>query len=599
LELKLFVIDIWRSLGWRALVLILLTLLVAITEGLTIAALLPLLAILGLGDGTADGIVVNLSSVALGSLGLPFTVGSVGFLLGVLIAISALLFLAQARLATRLQARYVAHWQSLLAKALVGARWSHLRGLPRGAFLSAITVEAPRMGAAFDKVNLAATSIMFILTQSIIALVVAPLGTIILLLLAGTLFVSTRVLSSRAKEDGRALARTNASLAGRIGEIANALKLVKATASESGALHRMQAGFADIERASARSSYDVQVARAVFQYGGGGAIVLLLVFGPLLGYSDIGSTLIVVALFVRLFPKITGLRQSLQSISVMLPSFEACRSIEESARLASEQTSQINYWTAPQSGKAAALALRNAKVALPNGTILLEGISLDIEPGSYVAFVGPSGAGKTTLIDLLMGLIEPSGGMLLVDGVPLDSTQLLAWRHRIGYLGQDPIAFTGTISENLSWVRHNIDRAQMRAALSAAAADDIRADLDASVGEGGSGLSGGERQRLALARALAGGPGLLVLDEATSALDAHAERRVVETLRALKGTVTILAVSHRLWSVKDADRVIVVDGGRVIQEGSYKTLAARPGWFRETLVHQDHDANRSVSEEQD
>lgn len=579
------IIDIVRALKWRVPLLVVLTFLVAATEGLTIAALLPLLAVLGLGDGEG-GRVAEISRAALDWLGLPFTLGSVSLVLGTLIAISAVLFLAQARLATILKARYVAQWQRRLAEALFAARWTHLRGLARGGLVSAITVEAPRVGAAFYQANLIATACMFIVAQSLIALLLAPYATIVLVAFGACLFLLTRALASRAAEDGRALTRTNAQLLGRVGEIANALKLVKATASEGAALAQMGDSIARIERASARASFDVQITRAVFEYGGAAAIILLLAFGPRIGAVDVASTIVVVALFVRLFPKITALRQCLQSVAVVLPSFEACRSIEEAARDASESVRSQDA-PADQPRRAASLDLLGVEVRSPEGRVLVTDINIRIRAGEYVAIVGPSGAGKTTLLDLLIGLIEASSGTVMVDGEPLGPERLVGWRRRIGYLGQDPIAFTGTIAENVGWGRPNLGRDQIRAALLAAAAEGIRPDLDALVGEGGVALSGGERQRLALARALAGEPGLIVLDEATSALDSRTESRVLDTLRALKGSVTILVISHRLWSVRDADRIIVVEDGRVTQEGTYEQLSTRPGWFLETLKDQD------------
>lgn len=579
------IVDIVRTLRWRVPFLVVLTFLVAATEGLAIAALLPLLSVLGLGDGEG-GRVAEISRAALDWLGLPFTLGSVSLVLGTLIAISAVLFLAQARLATMLQARYVAQWQRRLAEALVAARWTHLRGLARGGLASAITVDAPRVGAAFYQANLITTACMFIVAQSLIALFLAPFATAILVAFGGCLFLLTRALASRAAEDGRALTTANGQLLGRVGEIASALKLVKATASESSAVTQIGDSIARIERASARAAFDVQITRAVFEYGGATAIILLLAFGPRFGAIDVASTIIVVALFVRLFPKITALRQSLQSITVVLPSFEICTSIEDAARSAAESTCFHDTHTDRSRG-AASLELLDVEVRSPEGRALVHDVNIRISAGEYVAIVGPSGAGKTTLLDLLIGLIEATRGTVLVDGEPLGPERLQGWRRKIGYLGQEPIAFTGTIAENVSWGRPSLDRDQVRAALLAAAAERIRTDLDELIGEGGVALSGGERQRLALARALAGEPRLVVLDEATSALDSQTESRVLDTLRTLRGTVTILVVSHRLWSVRDADRIIVVENGTVRQEGSFEELSMRSGWFRDALNGQE------------
>jgi ATP-binding cassette subfamily C protein len=171
--------------------------------------------------------------------------------------------------------------------------------------------------------------------------------------------------------------------------------------------------------------------------------------------------------------------------------------------------------------------------------------------------VGETGAGKTTLGDVLLGLLPPVSGEVLVDGVPLATLPRDAWRARVGYLAQEPMLFHGTIRDNLLFARPSATAAALDAALAAAACDFVARlpqALDAPVGDRGVLLSGGERQRLALARALLREPDLLVLDEATSALDAETEARILQTLRALRGKCTVVFCTHRWWSVRTVRR---------------------------------------------
>ena len=203
-------------------------------------------------------------------------------------------------------------------------------------------------------------------------------------------------------------------------------------------------------------------------------------------------------------------------------------------------------------------------------------MSLIIRAHATTAIVGPSGAGKSTFADLLMGLLSPSSGQLLVDDVPLSPERLQAWRSQIGYVAQETFLFHDTVRANLAWASPGADDgAVWRALEQAAAADFVRAlpaGLDTIVGDRGVLLSGGERQRLSLARALLRQPQLLILDEATSSLDSENERRIQAAIDHLHEQITIVVITHRLSTIRNADMIYVVERGRVVESGSWPAL---------------------------
>jgi ATP-binding cassette subfamily B protein len=221
---------------------------------------------------------------------------------------------------------------------------------------------------------------------------------------------------------------------------------------------------------------------------------------------------------------------------------------------------------------------------------VLRGLDLSIRPGEIVAVVGPSGAGKSTLAALLSRLYDPNEGVVKLDGHDLRTLDPEWLRAQIGIVSQEPILFSTSIAENVRYGRRTATDEEVRRACEVANArafvEHFPDGFDTSVGERGVQLSGGQKQRIAIARAVLKDPRILILDEATSALDAESEHLVKEALDRLMAGRTTLIIAHRLSTVRDADRVIVVDGGRIAQEGSHEALMAEDGLYRRLVERQ-------------
>ena len=213
----------------------------------------------------------------------------------------------------------------------------------------------------------------------------------------------------------------------------------------------------------------------------------------------------------------------------------------------------------------------------------LTDFTLDVHPGQTVAIVGPSGAGKTTVFQLLLRMYDPQTGGLLIDGVPCREMALEDLRHRVGIVPQDPVIFSTSALENIRYGKPKASDAEVHAAAQAAFADTFIRELpqgyDSFLGERGIRLSGGQRQRIAIARAILKNPPLLLLDEATSALDAESERMVQAALEAAMRNRTTLVIAHRLATVQKADRIVVIDRGRLVEQGTHAELVAQGGVY--------------------
>jgi subfamily B ATP-binding cassette protein MsbA len=213
----------------------------------------------------------------------------------------------------------------------------------------------------------------------------------------------------------------------------------------------------------------------------------------------------------------------------------------------------------------------------------LEGIDLDVAPGEIVALVGPSGGGKTTLVSLLPRFWDVNRGHVRLDGQDVRSLRLADLRGAVGIVPQEPALFSGTIGENIAYARPGASAAEIEAAARAAHAQEFIERLpvgyETLVGERGVKLSGGQRQRVAIARAILKDPAVLVLDEATSNLDTESEQLIEDALGRLLVGRTTLIIAHRLSTVRRADRLVALDRGRIVEEGTHAVLLARGGLY--------------------
>ena len=555
----------------------------AAAEGAGLVMLLPLLAAAGL---TGAAPTPPLLAALAGRLGLA------GLLAGWLALVAAQTGLGMVR-DRQVAALHVdgAHRLRLgLVDAVVAMEWAAFQRERVSDIVSAATVAAGRVAQGLSGLSQLLSRGLFMLAQAAVALWLSPAAAA-LALAAGLGLAALQLPRLRlARRHGQAAAERTRGLHSVLTDHLGAMKLAKAHAAEAA----FTAALAGELAAAAEAGLAVQAAhaqsRATLRLGAAAVTAAVTwVAAARLGLHG-PELLVLLAVFARLMPGMGEMANSAQQVAEMLPAFAQIETLRARCRAAAEPVA------GPQSGPLRGpLVLDGVHFAWPGRRApAVDGIDLVVPEATTVALVGPSGAGKSTLADLALGVLVPDRGTVRVGGVALDGPARAAWRHRVAYVPQDVFLFHDSVRANLLWARPDSDETALWRVLEmAAAAELVRGlpqGLETVVGDRGTRLSGGERQRLALARALLRRPAFLVLDEATSALDRESERLVQDALAVLRGTVTVLVIAHRLSTVRAADLVMVIERGRVTDQGGWDELAGRRGGWLHGVLAQDDGA---------
>lgn len=522
----------------------------AAAESAGLLLLVPVLRVLTGGAGAAVGWFRGWGADAL----LATLLG--GF--AVAMIVRAAILYARDMILWRVEADFVDDERRRLMARLACAQWSAMAPMRHAEVQTILSTEILRLATAtrmFVQIGVAA---LMVAAQAALALILAPgLATIVLVLVLGLLAAFAGLARSDAL--GRDMVRANAVMMHGVGNLLSGLKAALAQNLQHRFVREFDAAQAQL-RASRHGFAERQArTRALFGLGSALAAVLLVV-GGIWFRVETPVLILLVLIFARLSGPLTALQQSLQQFAYALPSYAAVTQMEAQLGAASASPDTGGReWRAPT----VELRAVRAKHGAHGG---VEDVSLTIAPGACIAITGASGSGKTTMLDVMAGLMPVESGTVAVDGVPLDAAGLAAWRDRIAYVVQDPFLFHDSVRANLIEGADSDDAAIWQALETVGVADRVRrmdAGLDTIVGERGALLSGGERQRLALARALLRRPLLLMFDEATNAIDLPSERQLLDRIAAMTPRPALVMVTHRRDNLERFDQRFEMRDGRL------------------------------------
>jgi ATP-binding cassette subfamily C protein len=561
-------LNFFRAYRWQTVLMMLALLLSGVAEGIGVSALLPLLNI-ALGADAASLVpgaapegrsefeqhILN----ALDYVGIAPTLGSMlAIILGGVLFKTVFLLLAQrqvgytaAQVSTDLRLR--------LLRSVLRSKWEYFLHQPVGKLTNAMASEAQRSATAFVNGTTALTFLIPGLIYGGVAFALSWRASLVAIA-AGTVVIGlSHFLVNITRKAGKKQTRLMTSLMANLTDTLQSVKPLKAMARESLA-DQVLAHDTNLLNKSQRR----QVLSAALLDSGQElmftAFICLGIYVAMNAYSMALSTVMVLVVALgRAFSYFGKVQKQYQKLAEGESAYWSLTDAIEAAEAAQED---LRGGITPRFETS--LTLENVHFAYDQHPVF-QGLTLDIKAGSLTTLVGPSGSGKTTIIDLAIGLLRPQHGNVLLDGIPLQDIDINQWRKMIGYVPQDTILLHDSILHNVTLGDPAVTSADVERALRAAGAWEfatgLAQGLDTIVGERGGKLSGGQRQRIVIARALINQPRLLILDEATSALDRETEEAVTQALDALKGQLTILAISHNRALVAGADTVYQMTAG--------------------------------------
>jgi len=552
-----------RAYAWHTSVMVLCLVLGGFAEGLGLSSALPLVGTIDEANAAKQPPLARNVRELLARVGLEADIGTLLAIIALAFTLKAALVLVANKRIGYTVAKAATDLRLELLRALLVTRWSYYTRLPVGTVSNAVASEADRASQAYLYLAQMIAELVEATVYIAIAFTISWQATLVAALGGGLSMILLNSLVRMALKAGGRQTQVMKLMLARLSDAMQTVKLLKATAREDAVGPLLEVDTQRLNRALQRRVFSKEALMAIQE------LILVLFVTSYLFIAvaqwkmPIGSVLILIFLFVQV---IRGLNKIQRKYQLMISEGSALWSIREMIDRAYAQAEPKGGSTLPSLERGIAFE----QVAVDyGGPRVLENLSLEIPAGRITAIIGGSGAGKTTLTDLLTGLIHPQAGCVRVDGVPLPELDLIRWRRMIGYVPQEILVLHDSVRMNVTLGDPELSDAEVERALREAGAYEfvsrLPEGLATSMGERGTLFSGGQRQRIAIARALVHRPKLLILDEATAALDPATEAGVWEAVERLRGKTTVVAISHQPALAGVADRMYRIEDLRAAQ----------------------------------
>jgi ATP-binding cassette, subfamily B, bacterial MsbA len=564
---------------WTVPALVVLGLVGSLMEGVGIGLMIPLLDLMiGAGAGGAGaeaaGVFDRWMQGWAGQIAADSRIVVLCAAILFLVLVKTIVMVANAMLGAGLAATVTHNLRVQLSRRLLRVGYLYFVRHDQGRLMSVLEAQTYRTGEAMTLLVQLLGAACAVAVFVVLLLLLSWRLTLLVILVAIPVSLLMRGVARRASSVGAALVESYAALTGRLVELVTAMRTIRVFGRETAEGDRIETASHAARRLSARSealSQSIQPAAELLYTP---VFLAALLYGWFT-QMPMASLLTFLLLSSRLPPHLKRLDYARVSLGTYAAGIAEVEQILETPDPTALRSGNVEFQALKDGIVFEAVTFRHAE----DGAPALDAVTFSIPRHRVVAIVGRSGSGKSTILNLLCRLYDPTSGRILVDGRALPDYELGSWRRKIAIAGQDVEVLSGTIRESIEYGSGALSEAELRQCAAAAHADEFIGSLpegfDTEVLARGSRLSGGQRQRIALARALARRPELLILDEATNALDPQSEAAIRETIEGLAGKCTIVIVAHRLELVRRADYVVVLADGRVVDQGPPEVLGAR------------------------
>ena len=563
-EFLVYLFRVLREHKLKMLTVVSLMALVALIEGVTVALLVPLMSVV-MTDVALTGVLgtfVNFTEQLLKNFHLAFSLSTVLVMIVIAFAIQGLLRLTMWHFQAKMLTGYESGLVHKLFSSYLESSWSFFLKSRAGELVNTLSIETSRASLAFQSCCEILSAFSIMVFYGVLSLIVSWQITLAGLALSLAASLVLHKFMARAHLYGVRTTNINSDLQAYVYDKITAAKMLKSSATEANAitsLDRIAEQRANLKYTSWMNSALVPSLYQPIVM----AILALIIFISLtrLGIS-FAMILLFTYIFFRLTPYFSSIQLSYQQALQFIPAAEEIDRTIKSAQTMSESKGKLNIMEFKSS-----ISFDHVTFAYEGRPPVLSDVSLKIVKGETIAIIGESGVGKSTIVDLLLGLFAPDEGKILIDGQPLSELNLTDWRKLTGYVSQDVFLFNDTVEANLKWMAPGAKQEQIEEAAKTAYAHEFIVKMPdgyrSIIGDRGVKLSGGQRQRLALARMILMNPQIILLDEATSALDSESEMKIQQSIEKISAQRTVVIISHRSTLLKNVQRVFTLESGKI------------------------------------
>lgn len=552
--------------------------LAGLLEGVGVNALIPLFSFVVGNGNTGDDIISKYIGKIFQFIHVPFSLKYLLIFMCLLFILRAVVSITSGFIKARITSDYSEKTRSNLFAKTIKTKWSYLLTQKMGHLQTVLMTNVTNTELLLNHISGVVIVLSSLLVYLSIAINISMPTTLFTIIVAGIFFVVFKPLMYNTKLANNEIEGINRTIAHFVNENILGMKTVKVMLADDSVIAKGSGYFRSLKNLVSRINFLRVVPDSLMQPFGVIFIMVIFAFSYKLPDFNIASFAAVVYLIQRIFLYFQQLQSSLQMINDTTPYLRTLIRFEQEAILFGEKNSGSLKFSFKDT-----FEFKDVSFSYQNSKLILSELNFKINQGEMVGFIGPSGAGKTTIVDLALRLFEPKGGQILIDGHDIKDIDLRSWRENIGYVSQDIFLINDTIGNNIRFYNSLLkDEEIIEAAKKANIYDfikNLKDGFNTTIGDRGIMLSAGQRQRIIIARVLTRKPQLLILDEATSALDNESEVQIQKVIDNLKGKMTVLIIAHRLSTIANAHRLFALDGGKIVEEGKPEELLKNEGSY--------------------